>query len=259
VRHPFDLGREEQLDKAFFARNPDDRKRSDDPALLEVSNQYNDWANFPPLQWTPYTRVDRPWAKRIAKAYARARSCPECLNVREAYHQFRYEIDHQFEMMPVVVEYYGEPGSIADPNLETTGGFVGPYQDSWEMIQDVREHGHLWVWRGGDPVPLLPDVDNWKFRAVHDVFGHAAHGLSFGWRGEGNAWAQHTKMFSPLAREVLTTETLGQVSWVFAGPYALHAAKGEFHFPEQKAIILPHKFQSTPQLREAYKEFVGFF
>jgi hypothetical protein len=61
---------------------------------------------------------------------------------------------------------------------------------------------------------LVNDV----FRFVHDFFGHAKIGNSFGPIGEENAWKIHSVMYSPLARRAMTSETRGQNSFVnFSG------------------------------------------
>ncbi len=89
------------------------------------------------------------------------------------------------------------------------------------MLDDLHNNGHLFVFQGGDPHEFLHNVDpetglneNEKFRAVHDVFGHGLHGNPFGAKGEENAWAIHSQMYSPLARLAMTAETRGQNSFV---------------------------------------------
>ena len=63
-----------------------------------------------------------------------------------------------------------------------------------------------------------PMLANDVFRFVHDFFGHGTLGNSFGPIGEENAWNVHSRMYSPLARRAMTTETRGQNSWVnFSG------------------------------------------
>jgi len=57
------------------------------------------------------------------------------------------------------------------------------------------------------------------FRAVHDTFGHGMRGNTFGPIGEYNAWLAHKEMYSSTAQRVMTTETLGQNTWVNFGPH----------------------------------------
>jgi hypothetical protein len=62
-------------------------------------------------------------------------------------------------------------------------------------------------------------LNNDVFRAVHDTFGHGMRGNTFGPIGEYNAWLAHKEMYSPTAQRVMTTETLGQNTWVNFGPH----------------------------------------
>jgi len=126
---------------------------------------------------------------------------------REAYKQLEKETIQQFESLPVSMSFY--------KNGE------GNYLDSKEMLQDVHLHNHLYVYQGGDQHEFLNKIDpatglnsNEMFRAVHDYFGHAIKGNSFGPVGEEVAWASHAQMYSPLARIAMTAETRGQNSFV---------------------------------------------
>ena len=51
-----------------------------------------------------------------------------------------------------------------------------------------------------------------RFRAVHDVLGHARLGLGFDRHGEFAAWRAQHPLHSPLARWALATELHGQHS-----------------------------------------------
>lgn len=101
------------------------------------------------------------------------------------------------------------------------------------MVSDVSSNGHLAVWdsRMTSWSPLLgPDVND-MFRAVHDFHGHFMTGRDFSRHGEEAAWMRHSRMYSPLAREAMTSETRGQNSvfiWVHGGR----------EFPVQKVVSL---------------------
>lgn len=49
---------------------------------------------------------------------------------------------------------------------------------------------------------------NCIFHAVYDVLGHMASGGDFGYEGELAAYLSHAKLFSPIARAALFTETV---------------------------------------------------
>lgn len=116
-----------------------------------------------------------------------------------------------------------------------------PYVDALAMTADLRERRRLKVYAtagSGNEHPFLTNGENDMFRAVHDAFGHAAIGAGFNPDGEEAAWLKHSHMYSPLAREALTTETRGQTSTFF------------FHFQgqqfaEQRVALLPEEFWDT--------------
>ena len=78
--------------------------------------------------------------------------------------------------------------------------------------------------------PYLSDQVNDMFRAVHDYHGHYMTRRAFDRHGEEAAWTRHSRMYSPLARRAMTTETRGQNS-------ALCWILGDF--PVQKFVLLP--------------------
>ncbi len=65
-------------------------------------------------------------------------------------------------------------------------------------------------------------------------------------------------MFSPLARVALAGETRGQNSNVVFGKYE-HLPPAERPYAEQKAVPMPLKWCSTPELQRAYKDYPDFF
>lgn len=193
-----------------------------------------------------YVAVDVNRARRIADVY-------EALRVddsgnpaaRKAFHQLTEEIEQQWtfaiEKMGIVLQPWKAEGQ--------------PYANSFEMFADVRER-HLFFFQGGCPHPLLGKTDpttglssNDKFRAIHDLFGHAAEGYGFGPRGEENAWIKHSQMFSPEAQKAMTTETRGQNSWVNFGRHNYDSCGNHTNRPLadrpyaiQKAALLPDEF-----------------
>ena len=143
-----------------------------------------------------------------------------------------------------------------------------PYKDSKEMSADVAANKHLWYFPtdsgfGSDDRfkdhPLYEDVPgahgvkyNDLFRAVHDLYAHAMHGHQFGPTGELRAWTEHARMFSPLARKALTTETHGQNSWVNFGPHEpWKLPVTERPYADQKASILPTDVYPKVKLAKA--------
>ena len=191
--------------------------------------------------------------------------------MEKAYRQLAKETDQQFQQLLYNFSYH----------RKGEGDYLG---GSKEMMSDVHGNKHLYVFQGGDPHDFLNRVDkatglneNEKFRAVHDLLGHAIYGNQFGPKGEEIAWAVHQQMYSPLARLAMTAETRGQNSLVNYSPLnvkvksaiatlddieaqalrkgdkalvnEIRAAKRQeysnnFQFAPQKAVLLPPEFIS---------------
>lgn len=207
-----------------------------------------DSAPFRPIAVKPET------AKKIADFYENAKNDPENEAVQASYKALADETAEQYQM---IVD--------AGYTLEPYKGKGEPYKNSDEMTADVRDNKHLYflptesaLAKSDANNPMLADsgVNGWPvndlFRAVHDFFGHAAEGLTFGPKGELNAWKVHSEMYSPEAQGALAAETLAQNSWVNFGKHLRDEAgnipeKGqpgyrgltERPFAEQKNIVIP--------------------
>ena len=174
-------------------------------------------------------QFDEARAKRISDAFIAMQHNPNDPQVKKAYEALAKETLEQYKA-------FLEAGYRIEINNEE------PYANSQEMIDDLRNNKRIKIFStesgfGDNPItpkqrkenPLLKDsgfkdvngqplLINDAFRAVHDFFGHAELGNSFGFKGEENAWNVHSRMFSPLARRAMTTETRGQNSYVnFSG------------------------------------------
>jgi len=210
-----------------------------------IAQEYVQTVQLPPIQETPYVTVDPVVGRAIAMIYEQSPDLYADPLVRKAYYAMIEEINRQFELLPVELVPFGDD----DPN---------PYADSKAMMDDVFKNNRLMVYSGGDEHSVMTRQENWRFRAVHDYFGHAAQGLAFGPRGEENAWIEHSKMFWPMARAAMTTETRGQNSWVNYGPYS-HLPPDERAYAEQKVMILPERYRTHRVLTDAYASYPGFF
>jgi hypothetical protein len=253
---PGDDASEELLDSLNYwcdqmgATPEDDLEVADNPnapnlQAHEVAKQYVRDMGLPALQPTPYVKINPDTSKRIADAFAQAENSPDAEDVISAYEQFAAEVDEQFKYLPVQVISSSEFGEY-------------PYKNSKELVEDVLHNNRMVVFDGGDDHAILTREQTFKFRAVHDYFGHVATGFEFGPRGEENAWIEHSKMFTPMARQALTTETRGQNSWVNFGPH-VELPAGARPYAEQKAAILPPWVQTHEVLEEAYKATPEFY
>lgn len=173
-------------------------------------------------------RLDPALGVAIADAYVAAPLRDE--RAYAAYAAFCRETVQQYHFMVGRVEFGGLGVTVRMVDED-------PYSDVDSMVDDVRQR-RLKVWASaasGNPHPYLSDGENDMFRAVHDVFGHAASGRGFDRHGEEAAWLKHSGMYSSLARRAMTTETRGQNC-------ALIFHYGGGRFPQQKAALLPREF-----------------
>jgi hypothetical protein len=173
--------------------------------------------------------VDKERAKLISDAYSAMEDNYKDPLVKKAYDTMIKETLKQFD-------------AIIDNGYSVVMSNNDRYNNSEEMIKDLRDNKQMLILSteaefGDNPItekqrqsnPLLngsgrkdsdgiPLLNNDVFRFVHDFFGHAELGNSFGAIGEENAWNVHARMYSPLARRAMTTETRGQNSYVnFSG------------------------------------------
>ena len=144
---------------------------------------------------------------------------PEVLEA-EGITDYKSLVEKSYERLAQEVESQYKALIDSGVEIEWNPDGSGDYADSTEMLADALLNKHLWVFQGGDVHPYLGAVDengisiNEKFRAVHDYFGHATSGATFGPQGEERAWANHSQTFSPLATIAMSSETRGQNSWV---------------------------------------------
>lgn len=175
------------------------------------------------------TKLDKENSKRIAQEFDKMQATPNDPQTKAAYNAMVEETLEQYEK--ILSKGY----KVEINNLE-------PYDSSADMISDLRDNKRMKIFSTesgfGDEaitdkqrednlllqetkykdVNGLPLLANDVFRFVHDFFGHAKFGNGFGAIGEENAWNIHARMYSPLARRAMTTETRGQNSWVnFSG------------------------------------------
>jgi hypothetical protein len=204
-----------------------------------------------------FVRVDPELGEEIAQAYARMKNDPSNPAVKAAYEAMIAETIAQYKAM-MKAGLKVEMGTKERPY---------PYKLPHEMIDDVRNNNHMWVYPTSEGFgvdkkfdatknPLrratdikdangVPMLANDVFRAVHDYFGHAKEGNLFRANGEENAWRSHAAMYSPLARRAMTSETRGQNSWVNWGPHGEKnrtANQEETHYADQKTGLLPDKY-----------------
>jgi hypothetical protein len=163
---------------------------------------------------------------KVQRAYKQAQASPEAPGIRKSYESLRKGVNSQYEFMTKPTEHGG-----MGLKHETTDH--DPYSTPQQMADDVNR-GTIKTMStkvtGGHAV--FSNDENDRFRAVHDVFGHAATGRDFSRHGEEGAFLSHKQMFPKTAYRALASETRGQNSY-------LNYGGGQFPEQESKPIGLP--------------------
>jgi len=164
-------------------------------------------------------------AREVAEAHHAAPRTggPVC---EAAYSRLVEETDRLFGLLPVEVVF-----TMSEH----------PYESADELIRSVRHERALEVtsvaWERDRPHPLMGcEVGGAydRFRAVHDVLGHAHLGVGFDRDGEYATWRFQERFHSPLARRALATELHAE--------HSVRWTTGEL--PEHKAVLLDERVVS---------------
>jgi hypothetical protein len=172
-------------------------------------------------------RVDMSKAAAVGEWYIHSRSAHRNPKVIEAYKQLQAETDHLY-------------AHLTRNACPWTARVVftrcrRPYENDNELISAVRADGTLEMTSAaaaGERLhPLLGcelggAFD--RFRAVHDLIGHARCGYGFGLVDECAAWSVQDRLHTGLARGALATEL-----------YGVNAARNVVgEAPELRALLL---------------------
>ncbi len=227
VQSAIRLGREHKQEAVFYLGTYDEIPVGN-AEVHDLSNEYASHAGLTPAVAIDYLPVPAERMQLIAESYNWLRdNATNDTRVLLAYEALARETEQQFAFASqfLRIDPWRQQGQ--------------PYKNSREMMQDVAQNRHLWVFEGGEAHPFFTPEQNWKFRAIHDIFGHAKTGFEFGPRGELNATRAHAQMFTKEAWPALVTETLGQNAWVNFGAENAGKAPAERAYAVQKADLLP--------------------
>jgi hypothetical protein len=184
--------------------------------------------------------VGLPTATMVGDWYLHSRSAHDDPQVIEAYRQLQAETDHLFRLLT-------RDGRYPAVRVVFTR-CAHPYEDDEELISAVRTKGTLEMTSAaaaGERIHPLFDCAFGgafdRFRAVHDLIGHAWCGYGFDLQDECTAWRAQDRLHSGLARSALATELYGV--------NAARAVIGEA--PDLRALLLaPWRGPfSSPSLR----------
>jgi hypothetical protein len=168
--------------------------------------------------------VDPTETQDAADAFIAARTTAGPL-VTLAYSELEMQTDRQYQ---VLTDPSG-PYRIAVANT----GQVTPDTDADELIASVLGTRTLEVTTSAADRahPLLGGAVGgayYRFRAVHDLFGHVATGFGFDKDGEYSAWLVQRTSYTGLARWAARTELHAEISALWT--------TGQF--PDHKAVLL---------------------
>lgn len=226
------------------------------PAVTDLVNKYNESKGRGAVE-APKSEA-HPRGKDIADAYDAMEHNPSDPKVKASYDSLKKTLDEQWD-------------HAVDSGYKFEASEKDPYKNSKEMREDVDKNKHLSFFKTNSESTPMPEghpmaeVDpktgltyNDKFRAVHDLYGHAAHGNEFGPGGEEAAFKAHAATMPKEALPALASETRGQNNWFNFGKHLRNAAgeipaKGEEGYTEpktrpfakSKAGVLPEEFHSS--------------
>jgi hypothetical protein len=159
--------------------------------------------------------VDRSTVVSVGAQYLNARNAHRNARIVTAYRQLQLEIDRLFNDLVCVDQPRAVRVAFTRCHL--------PYASDKELIAAVGAHETLEITSAaafsGRLHPLLScEIGGGfdRFRAIHDLIGHAWLEKGFDIDGEGAAWLAQDRLHSDLARWALATEIWGVNSarWV---------------------------------------------
>jgi hypothetical protein len=223
--------------------------------IQRITENYIKEAGLDGAEYLVYPELDAQRAKLIAAAYQRMKNDPENEEVAAAYRALIDEtmaqynalkdagIDFKFLKEGQPDPYAESPAAGYKDMIENKRLYVFPTDQGFGSNDavDVSKNPML------TPVGTVGDkedaVANDAFRIVHDVFGHLGAGNpQFRAAGEERAFLEHSRMYSPLARKAMASETRGQNSTVNSGMYAdlnQGASGADTIYADQKIGLMP--------------------
>lgn len=185
--------------------------------------------------------VDLAEADEIARFFETVEDQSDDPVVREAYDDFKDQSARMYDYM-TRPESEGGMGITVEFTDETD-----PYPTARAQAADIEDNKRIVIERGlGGEHSMLTQDEYDRFRAVHDVFGHAAIGGGFDRHGEYQAWLTHASMYTDPGRLAMSTEYHGVNSAAWSGDPGSPGTG--------KAVLLPGEFGIPPWERSDAEE-----
>jgi predicted ABC-type ATPase len=184
-------------------------------------------------------------ADAVARFYEKTPDMADDPVVKRAYDEFKKQSAAMWDFMTGSEEYGGLGikvdfcGGVYPPCGGEPGR--GPYTSAAQQAEDLRQNHHITIESGlGGEHSKTMTLDEYdRFRAVHDVFGHAAIGGGFDRHGEYQAYLAHSTMYTADGRRAMATEYHGVNTALWAGDPANPGGTG-------KSILLPDELIPNP-------------
>jgi len=183
-------------------------------------------------------KADPTKADHVARAFEGAADAATNPRVRQAFDDFKRQNAEMYDFIT-------RPTSRGGLGIKVDFVPGEPYASAEAQAEDLRRNHHMSVQSGLGGIHSLLSVEEYdRFRAVHDVFGHAGIGGGFDRHGEYQAWLAHMSMYDGPGRDAMSSEyhgvncvtpdtlvLLADLSWVRAGD--LHLDDELVGFDEQ--------------------------
>lgn len=169
-----------------------------------------------PTNYTGLDTLQYPTQKAYAghKEYDANAGQPASPRTTASYESMRSDVGAQFAHLT-------KPESQGGMGFKFEATKQDPYPSAEHMAADVANKRIKVLsteTTGGHN--FFTNEENDQFRAVHDVFGHAATGRGFSRHGEEAAYRAHSQMFRPDSQHALGSELRHQTSHlIFTGEF----------------------------------------
>ena len=227
-----------------------------DQRIVDIAQQYMADRGMKYRPQKTYAEINFNRGERIANEYAAMKHDPNDPKTKKAYKALAKETQDQFESLLKAgykfdfirgADPYGNPRNAINDLVLNKRMSVFPTESGFGS-SGLDVSGNPLLARSelriaNDPTTTYNDL----FRAVHDVYGHAKHGVGFRARGEENAFQSHARMYSPEALPAVTSETRGQNSTVNFGPFGRQnrsaSPENTIYADQKTGLMLPFTYR----------------
>lgn len=214
------------------------RTRERYPPCEYIKNGADRWCDVNGLPRPPDNIGDTPCdieeADAVAEYFENTPDQSGDPRVQAAYDDFKKQSEAQWAFMT-------SPLSEGGLGIRVTfTDDVDPYPTARAQNDDLNINRHVYLQRGlgGAHEATITGPEYDRFRAVHDVFGHAGVGGGFDRHGEYQAWLMHASMYEGAGRAAMSTEYHAVNSALWTGAPGTPGTG--------KSMLLPNKWADPP-------------